>query len=374
MRFHLTDSATANNQRQSKNGSNTCNRRQKDMPLDSLDASRHNNEISTLMDIGKALTSHLSLDAVYQVVMEKISGLLQPQAWSLLTVDEQTRELIFEIVVSSAVGQLKGTRLQPGEGIAGWVAENGRSLLVPDVSKDPRFARHIDQKVGFVTRSIVCVPLIVNQQTIGVIQLLNGLDKGRFSPQDQQILAVIADFTAIAIENSRLMAKVHNLTITDPLTGLYNSQHFQLLCEYEIERAKRLNTELSLIFLDLDYFKQVNDTHGHLTGSRVIKESGHLFQRVIRKMDYAARYGGDEFVFLLPSTSKDRALALAEKLRHSLCQAPFYADSGQPIQLTCSLGIATYPTNACSIKELVKQADEAMYRVKRSTRNGIESA
>jgi diguanylate cyclase (GGDEF)-like protein len=356
---------------------NNRNHEQKDTPVksrDALDASRHNDEISTLIDIGKALTSHLSLDAVYQVVMEKISELLQPQAWSLLTVDEQTRELSFEIVVSSAVGQLQGTRLQPGEGIAGWVAENGTPLLVPDVNQDPRFARHIDERIGFVTRSIVCVPLIVNQQTIGVIQLLNSADKGEFSPQDQQILAVIADFTAIAIENSRLMARIHSLTITDPLTSLYNSEHFQTLCEYELERAKRLNTELSLIFLDLDHFKQVNDTHGHLTGSRVIRESGHLFQRVIRKMDYAARYGGDEFVFLLPSTSKNGALALAEKLLSSLRQTPFYADSGQPVQITGSLGIATYPTNACSLKDLVKQADEAMYRVKHSTRNGVESA
>lgn len=350
---------------------------QKVMSLNALNAAesnRHNHEISTLLDIGKALTAHLSLDAVYQVVMEKISELLHPQAWSLLTVDETTRELSFEIVVSSAVGQLKGTRLQPGEGIAGWVAEKGEALLVDDVSKDPRFAERIDQKIGFVTRSIVCVPLIVNQQTIGVIQLLNGSDKGPFSPQDQQILAVIADFTAIALENARLMARVHNLTITDPLTGLYNAEHFQTLCEDEIERTKRLNTELSFIFLDLDHFKQVNDTHGHLTGSRVIKEAGHLFQQVIRESDYAARYGGDEFVFLLPSTSKDGALRQAEKLLSRLRQTTFYADSGQPISVTGSLGVATYPTNADSVKDLIKRADDAMYRVKNSTRNGIESA
>jgi len=335
---------------------------------------RLSDELETLIDIGKALTSRLTLKDVYQVVMQKVSNLLRPQAWSLLIADEQTRELCFEIVVSPAADQLLGTHLQPGEGVAGWVADNGIPLLIPDVGKDRRFAKHIDQRIGFVTHSIVCVPLISSHRTIGVIQLLNGLGHAEFTEQDQRILATIAEFTAIAIENSRLMGKVRDLTITDDLTGLYNSRHFQTLSEYEMERASRYGTDLSLVFLDLDHFKQVNDTYGHQTGSRLLQEVGHLFHETIRKVDHGARYGGDEFVFLLPATGKEGAVSLANKLLTTLRQAEFRSDCGQAIRVTASLGVATYPTNAASLKELVKLADEAMYQVKRSTRNGVISA
>jgi len=335
---------------------------------------RLQDELATLIDIGKALTSHLTLNDVYQVAMQKVSNLLRPQAWSLLIVDEPPQELCFEIVVSPATTKLQGTRLQPGEGIAGWVAENGIPLLIPDVSKDARFAKHVDQRVGFVTHSIVCVPLISGQRTIGVIQLLNGLGHIEFNEQDQRILATIADFTAIAIENSRLMDKVRDLTITDDLTGLYNSRYFGELSKYEMERACRYGTDLSLVFLDLDHFKLVNDTYGHLTGSRLLKEVGRLFHGIIRKVDHAARYGGDEFVFLLPSTSKGGAFSMGTKLLEMLRKAEFRSDCGQRIKVTASIGVATFPTNASSLKELVKVADEAMYEVKRSTRNGVISA
>ena len=343
-------------------------------PLFQQEPGRLSDELETLIDIGKALTTHLSRSDVYQVIMQKVSNLLSPQAWSLLIVDDRTRELRFEIVVSPAAEKLQGTCLQPGEGIAGWVAENGISLLVPDVSKDTRFARHVDRRVGFVTHSIVCVPLVANQRTIGVIQLLNGLGQTEFTAQDQRILATIADFTAIAIENVRLMERVHDLTITDDLTGLYNSRQFQNLCEYEFERASRYGTDLSMVFLDLDHFKQVNDSYGHLTGSRLLKEVGQLFSGLIRKVDHAARYGGDEFVFLLPSTKKEGAISMAAKLQQALQQTEFHADEGQPIRVTASIGLATYPANASSLKELIQMADEAMYRVKRSTRNGVLSA
>jgi len=335
---------------------------------------RLEDELKTLIDIGKALTAHLTLDDVYRVVMQKVDKLLSPQAWSLLTVEEQTQELCFEIVISSAAEQLQGVRLQPGEGIAGWVVQNSIPLLVPDVGKDERFARHIDDRFGFTTHSIVCVPLISAQRTIGVIQLLNGLGETEFTPQDQRILATIADFTAIAIENSHLMKKVEDLTIIDNLTGLFNSRHFLTLCDYELERARRYGTDLSLMFLDLDHFKQINDSYGHLTGSRLLKETGQLFASKIRKVDYVARYGGDEFVFLFPATGREGAIAAADKLLSCLRQTEFRSDCGRQIGVTASIGVATYPTNADSLKDLIQSADEAMYRVKRSTRNAVISA
>lgn len=342
--------------------------------LQIAETGRLSDELETLVEIGKALTSHLTLDDVYQVVMEKVGKLLRPQAWSLLTVDEQSAELCFEIVVSPAGETLRGTRLQAGQGVAGWVVEHGSALLIPDISKEPRFARSMEKHSGFVISSIVCVPLVAGKRIIGVIQLLNGRGQSEFTAQDQRILAAIADFTAIAMENSRLLQQVRDLTITDDLTGLYNSRHFQTLCEYEIERATRYGTELSLVFLDLDHFKLVNDNYGHLTGSRLLKEVGQLFHAAIRKTDHAARYGGDEFVFLLPSTGKPGAVRMAQNLLQLLQAGEFFSDCGRQIQVTASLGVATYPTNAYCLQELVKLSDELMYAVKRSTRNAVRSA
>ncbi len=335
---------------------------------------RLSDELETLVEIGKALTSHLTLEDVYAVVMEKVGNLLRPQAWSLLTVDEQTAELCFEIVVSPAGETLRGTRLQPGQGVAGWVAVHATALLIPDVSKEPRFASSMDQNSGFVVRSIVCVPLVAGDRIVGVIQLLNGQGQSEFTAQDQRILSAIADFTAIAIENSRLLQRVRDLTITDDLTGLYNSRHFQSLCDYEMERATRYGSELSMVFLDLDHFKRVNDTYGHLTGSRLLKEVGQLFQQAIRKIDHAARYGGDEFVFLLPSTGKKGALGMAQNILRQLHGGEFFSDCGRLITVTASIGVATYPTNAYCLQELIKLSDEVMYEVKRSTRNAVKSA
>ena len=129
-----------------------------------------------------------------------------------------------------------------------------------------------------------------------------------------------------------------------------------------------------MVFLDLDHFKSVNDTYGHLTGSRLLKEVGALFKKVIRVVDHAARYGGDEFVFLLPSTSKQGAVAMAKNLLNVLRNTEFKSDCGKSLQVTASLGVATYPTNAYCIQELIKLADEAMYEVKRGSRNNVISA
>ncbi len=343
-------------------------------PAAEYQSERLSDELETLIDIGKALTSHLTLEDVYRVAMEKVSKLLRPKAWSLLIADEKCAELEFVIGVSPGRHELQNLRIPLGEGIAGWVAVSGEPLLVPDVRQEKRFSNKLDEQIGFQTRSIVCVPLKTPNRTHGVIQLLNSFEEGQFDGKDLRILSTIAEFTAIAIENSLLLETVRQLTITDDLTGLHNSRHFQQLCEYELERANRYQSQLSLVFLDLDRFKQVNDTYGHLTGSRLLKEFAELIQENIRVVDYAARYGGDEFVFLLPSTGKQGALSMAINLLQALREKRFYSDCGELIRITASLGVATYPDNAKDLRQLVQLADEAMYQVKRTTRNAIKTA
>ncbi len=335
---------------------------------------RRNEELETLVEIGKALTSSLDLREILSVIMEKVGLLLRPKTWSMLLVDEATGDLTFEIAVSPAADRLKGIRLNKGEGIAGWVALHGEPLLIPNVEDDRRFASKVDEAVAFTTRSIACVPLKSKNRVLGVIELVNSLDDTRFSEADLKILSTIADYAAIAIENARYVEKVRELVVTDDLTGLYNARYLLDVLDYEVDRARRYGYPVSLVFLDLDFFKDVNDTHGHLVGSRLLGEVGQILRGLIRKADVAVRYGGDEFVLVLPNTPKEGAVTLASNLRQRIREHYFLADEGYRIRLTASFGVATYPTDAQSKLALVRLADQAMYRVKEETRDGVRAA
>jgi diguanylate cyclase (GGDEF)-like protein len=336
-----------------------------------LELQRRNDELATLVEIGKTLTSTLDREDVLNVIMEKVSLLLESKTWSLLLTDEETGDLIFEIAVSPGNTDLKGVRLKKGEGIAGRVAASGEPLLISDVRDTPYFSSEVDEITSQETHSIICVPLKNRNRILGVIELVNTGNELVFDETVLPILTVIADYVAIAIENSQYFAKINQLIITDDLTGLYNSRHFNQLIEYETERAIRYDNPLALVFFDLDHFKQINDTHGHLVGSRILTEVGKLVQRYTRKVNLAARYGGDEFVILLPSTDKKSALLMAESLLSTICNHPFKADDGTPIQLTASFGVASMPEDTSDRKELVFLADKAMYRVKETTRNAV---
>jgi diguanylate cyclase (GGDEF)-like protein len=333
---------------------------------------RCNEELQALVGIGKALTSCLDLQEILNLIMATVSSLLKPGAWSLLMIDEDTEELVFEIAVSPAAEQLKKLRLKKGQGIAGWVALHGQPLLIPNVSEDARFAPQIDQVTAFTTHSIVCVPVQSKSRILGVIQIINSLEEGTFVENDMNILSTIADYAAIAIDNARYFRRIHELVITDDLTGLFNSRYFHELLDQEVERAQRFHSELSLVFIDLDYFKTVNDTHGHLVGSALLTEVGHLIAKNIRKVDSAARYGGDEFVIILPSTSKSGAIIMVSNLRQALRSHCFITGDGHKIRITASYGIATFPDDADSKNELVRMADKAMYEVKETTRDNIK--
>lgn len=335
---------------------------------------RRNVELEAMVELGKALTATLDLSEVLTAVMTSVRQLMRASTWSLLLADEQSGDLIFEVVVSPAADRLKGRRLPAGHGVAGWVATHGEALLIPDVQLDTRFSAGFDLETAFSTQSIICVPLRSADRILGVIELINPQDKG-FGDGDLQLLATIADFAAIAVENARNYQRIRQLVITDDLTGLYNARHMNRLIEIEVERASRYGKDLSLVFIDLDFFKRINDTRGHLAGSQILAEFGEYLHNSIRKIDFAARYGGDEFVLILPETPQSGALTLCNNLLERLRAFPFLGSEGQPpVHITASLGIATYPLNASNKEELIAKADQAMYLVKGSSRNAVRCA
>src|SRR5258706_13971593 len=200
-----------------------------------------------------------------------------------------------------------------GEGIAGWVAQTGKPTIVNDTQKDPRFAPKFDTKTQFKTRSILCAPLISRGRTIGVVEIINKLG-GKFTQSDLDILLTLVEPCAIAIDNRILFQRTEQLTITDDLTRLFNSRYLNLYIGREIKRCKRHGIPLSVIFLDLDGFKSVNDAHGHLAGSRTLTEVGRILVEAVRESDILARYGGGEIVGGLPENPPAGAPLLARTL------------------------------------------------------------
>jgi diguanylate cyclase (GGDEF)-like protein len=332
-------------------------------------------QLTTFSDLGKAITSTLDLKEILKIVMEKISELLQPKNWSLLLVDDEKNELYFEIVVGEGSDKIKNIRLKIGEGIAGWVAREGAPLLIPDVNKDPRFYKKADESSQFTTKSIIAVPLKSRGKCLGVIEIINKIsEQDSFKEEDLLVLTTIADYTAIAIENAKFFQKIQELTVTDDLTKLYNSRYLYRFLDYEVERAKRYDNHVAMIFIDLDRFKNVNDTYGHLNGSKLLAEAAKIISSGLRKVDMACRYGGDEFLIVMPQVSKKQAYQAAEKLRASISKHRFLKEEGLNLHITASFGVASMPDDAKDATELIQLADQAMYRVKNRARDAVEMA
>lgn len=315
--------------------------------------------------IGTALTSKLDEGDTLKAIVAQIKTLLQP-ADVMLFIKKGNNE---EFYLSPRVGK-KNTKFSHHirEGIVGWVLKEGKPVYVEDAIEHPRYSTDVDLKVTKESPALLCAPLISRGTIHGAIEI----GGKSFSKEEIEILLTIADFSTVAIENSKHVAKIKELTITDDLTGLYNARHLSRVLEMEIRRAQRYEEEFAVIFIDLDKFKNVNDKYGHLVGSRVLKETGLLIGEALRKdIDSAFRYGGDEFVVVLPKTDSKGAEVVARRIQRVIKHRAFMSDEGERFHLTASFGIAIYPKDATSKEDIIKLADESMYEVKRKGRDGI---
>jgi len=328
-------------------------------------------ELGFFLSLAKALTSTLELKKVLKVIMTRAQQLIKAEAWALLLVDEPADELYFDLVQSKHEKSLKSQRIKLGQGAAGWVVRYNKPLLVPDLAKDGRFVGGIDLQIGSPSRSLLCVPIVNKKRTIGVLEAVNKTGDGPFNDQDLTLLVKLIDQAEIAIERAYLYQKMADLAVTDDLTKLFNFRYLDQTLDIEIRRGQRYGANVSLIFLDMDYFKQVNDRYGHLMGSRVLIEVAQILIQNLRDVDIIARYGGDEFVVVLPETPLDVTYRIAQRLRVALREHTFLEAEGHPITLTASYGIASYPIHARNKKDLIRLADQAMYRAKNSGRDQI---
>jgi diguanylate cyclase (GGDEF)-like protein len=274
------------------------------------------------------------------------------------------------VKVGRGLGSSAKKRLAFGEGIAGTVARDRHSLLIP--SSDPS-VRPVDPEPQ--TTTAICVPLESQGQVIGSIALYGRDSTQPFGAPELETIHSLAQQAAVGIENVLLHQEAQRLSITDGLTGAWNYRYFQMRLSQEVERAIRFGRPFSMMIIDIDHFKRVNDTYGHQRGDSVLIEVARRMVGVVRvQVDTLARYGGEEFVLVLPETASDGAHIVAEKIRESVGDVPFGHEGEEPVRVTVSIGLATFPNHGTTARALIRSADQAMYEAKARGRNKVVTA
>ncbi len=318
--------------------------------------------ILACIEFSKALVSAVNMEMLLTAVLERIKALIPASNWSLLLVDPQTQELYFAVAVGVDHDLVKGLRLKLGEGIAGTVAQSKKPIFIPEACEDERFCQRVDDITGFDTRSIIALPLLVRGEVVGVFEVINVENQEFFREKYLPLLEILGDYVAIAVDNVHNLQKLQARTFIDEVTGFYNTRYLACkLDKFINEVLSGENKELSVVFLDLDDFKHVVDSHGHLMGTKVLSEVARVIHGVLGPEDSLVRYGGDEYIVLLPNRSQVRALALVRQMRRALKAADFLSEEGLNLKLTASFGIATLPQDARDKETLLHIADRAMY-------------
>jgi diguanylate cyclase (GGDEF)-like protein len=326
-------------------------------------------ELRTFWTLSKILSSTLNMEEVFRLALHLIGRSLQVDAYSLLLIDETSGRLAIKAAFGLPEERAHALSLALGEGISGLVAETSRPMLVPDVSAETRFV----ERCCFPAHgAFLCVPLQIKKgPVIGVLNA-HKPEPQAFTRGDVEQFQAVANQVSVALENAQLYQRTKELSSRDELTGLFNRRYFFENLETEVQRSRRYRRAFTILMLDLDQFKHYNDTHGHLFGDQVLRQVGEILLANTRRADVVARFGGEEFVIMLPEIDKEAGALVAEKIRVKIAEYPFHGREQQPGgQLTVTIGVATYPVDSDNGLELVDVADRALYVGKRQGGNRV---
>ena len=320
-------------------------------------------QIKVMNNIARIISSSLQIEEVFDSFAHEMAKLIDFDRLSLAFIDESASYL--RIFAS-------GARTESGWGMEsiiplvgsgpGWVVLNEKHFIHPDTSEKQHFIEDQFLREEGI-RSYILLPLESRRQVVGTFGL-GSKRRQAFSEGDLPLLTQLSKQISVAIENIRLYRRTKETAILDEVSSLFNFRYFHQALDRELKLVTRHKSRLSLIFIDLDNFKRINDAHGHLRGSRALREVGFLLRAAIRETDIACRYGGDEFVVILPDTDSAPAKRLGERIRQLIMQHVFLKEEGINSRLGASIGIATYPTDAPTKEQLIHLADEAMYQDK----------
>jgi diguanylate cyclase (GGDEF)-like protein len=339
------------------------------------DSRRKVQEFEALYQLGRTMASTFNLQDILSRISQMVSSLLHAQAMSLMLLSPDGR------VLSTAAGyNLFDEALEATEAIRSRqdsspsliAVREKRPVAIPDIATDTVYAPWLQTARAQGYAAFLAIPLIAQDRALGCMNLYM-TERHEFDQDEIQLVSTFASQAAISIENARLFEETRQLAITDELTGLSNHRHFYHQLAREVRRAQRYKRPLTLLMLDLDYFKSFNDRFGHLAGDQVLREVAEVLRRNARDVDILARYGGEEFAIILPETDLDRAALQAERVRAAVASHAFRGkDSNPQGDLTVSIGVATLVPGMRKIEGLVHDADQALYRAKAGGRNRLE--
>ena len=320
--------------------------------------------VDVLAEMIRAVNSTLDPERVAEAIVARVADWVPAPVWLLVASDNagRTRPM--------ADQGLSADLKESAHAVGAWVMRTGEVFCSGDLTADRRTGR----AEGVQAASAVAFPLECRGRTLGA---LVGLDRSaasrdpKFTPATLAAVLSALQAGAFALDNAMRVQKAEALSVTDDLTQLYNSRYLRQVLGRETKRASRSGRPLSLLFVDLDGFKTVNDTHGHLCGSRALVEAAIVIRASARETDVVARFGGDEFALVLPDTGSEGAAAVGDRIRDRIAAFRFLEGEGLDIRLTVSIGVATLPDVSASAEGLIHAADEAMYRVKERGKNGI---
>ncbi len=319
-----------------------------------------------LFEIGKLIGSDLDPGILLSRIAELVCQLIDAKACSVMLLDANRKRLLAKAAYGLRTERMHTLSFQVGEGVAGWVVETGEPALIDDVAKDSRFLPLPGNQTPI--SSMLCIPLIARGERVGVVTATSERT-GAFDKNHLELVRFIATTIALDIENVRL----HRVAVTDPLTGAYNREFLIQRLPQEIEATIDRDRPLSIAMVDIDHFKAVNDQYGHGVGDIVLAEVARRLRGAIRGGDLLVRYGGEEFLAVLPKADAGRAWEVGERMRQRVCERAFDIGDGMALLLRTSVGIAQWRTGE-NMGDLIERADEAMYSAKHLGRNRVEVA
>ncbi|MFQ5454825.1 MAG: diguanylate cyclase [Nitrospirota bacterium] len=330
-------------------------------------------EYKSLYDLGVKLASYDNLEKIFSTIIDYATELTNTPAGSIGLFDEKKGEMSLVNIKGFSRKFTKQIRWKIRmKGLTSNVLNQKEPLVVPDVRKYSGFDNPVMKRERI--KSLMAAPLIGEGKILGILYV-DDFHVRKYTQREISALSLLSTIAAMTIEKMKLLESTRFLATTDELTGLYNHRHFLEQLTVEVSRAVRYKHHVTLMMLDIDYFKEYNDTHGHLKGNDILEGIGSILKDVSREVDIVARYGGEEFSIILTETSKKKGSFLAERIRKRIEGFPFEGREKQPgKKLTVSIGIATYPDNASSPFELIEQADIALYKAKRSGKNKVCSS
>ncbi len=317
-----------------------------------------------ILNFDEKIGTFTDLNKLVDFVIRGIAAILEAERCSLMLLDEKTGELCIKGAIGLDHKIMRESKLSLGKGIAGLVAKEGKPLLVKVIDTDQRIGRK--NLPTYRTKSFLSVPILLDQKLLGVVNVTDkkSSEADVFTDLDLRILLAIVRQSAVAIENTELYKQLKYLTVTDPLTNLYNYRHFMKILDYEIGRLRRFKRPLSLLIMDVDDFREYNEAFGLLEGDSLLREISRILSENLREVDIICRYASDEFVVILPETKISEAKAIAEKIRNLAAELKFKK------AITLSLGLVSC-AKEMNRHDLILKADAALTQAKRQGKNQV---